>query len=614
MGVRNIKKQLAGVEDLLLGVGTQVQERNSGSVPITKINLVGIVDTIEALATLDVTKYTTAIVKDLDRGGTFEWSATGTANGGTVFAGVSGYWHRQYSGAVNVKWFGAHSTTEAGFKTFDSTIAIQSASYIGGTVIADGTFAITKLTLNNPVSFLGHFIVTPITSDDWTIEINSTYVSFEQLDFNFPAINKSTHKGLFIKKSFFSANRIRVTCNEKAAGIGGQYSAVRIGDGLSSVEQCNIDYIGTYGFDYPVYIDTTSNINIGEINCNFYRRGVYVKDCKYLEIKSINCAYISSNCVGSPGENALLVESVTGHETTSNITIGSIDVNQSGEHGVRLGGGNVISNFFVDTIHTKRTGSGVGTGIEPDNHGGCGFKVLGSTVLGIDFKHKNINVGKITVEGIVNSTRFDGTNFAGIQLGKCENVVIGDCQVVPELDATRTPIGYSARNGIEIIGCSNVTVDNLQAIYPKFTGAYIYSGPAYDLVTNPYYYGVNENISINNIIVKDTVRGVELSNALDYTATQYNINVSNAKFYNVTNAVYVFEVSGGYKGTYSNCSIQFDANTVSSDIVMAPLTGVYIDGKFSNASVLPFGQKGSVGSTLVNKDTAHEYKISSSSS
>ena len=65
-----------------------------------------VVDTVEDLLTIP-SSYTTAIVRDLNRGGTFIWSTTGTANGGTVFAGVSGYWIRQYSGAVDVKWFGA---------------------------------------------------------------------------------------------------------------------------------------------------------------------------------------------------------------------------------------------------------------------------------------------------------------------------------------------------------------------------------------------------------------------------------------------------------------------------------------------------------------------------
>ena len=64
------------------------------------------VSTIADLASVP-SSYTTAIVKDLDRGGTFIWSSTGTANDGTVFTGATGYWTRQYSGAVNVKWFGA---------------------------------------------------------------------------------------------------------------------------------------------------------------------------------------------------------------------------------------------------------------------------------------------------------------------------------------------------------------------------------------------------------------------------------------------------------------------------------------------------------------------------
>lgn len=75
-----------------------------------------ILDTVDDLATYNGTGL--IIVKDLNRGGTFV-SKTATEidpntgslyviNGGTVFAKLGGgFWVRQYSGAVNVKWFGA---------------------------------------------------------------------------------------------------------------------------------------------------------------------------------------------------------------------------------------------------------------------------------------------------------------------------------------------------------------------------------------------------------------------------------------------------------------------------------------------------------------------------
>ena len=107
---RLIQKQLAGVEDLLLGIGTATQARATGPKTITKINadqLQGalVIDTIDELLTLNPTLLVegTCIVKDENRGGTFVYDASKSAinNGGTIFNG----WTRQYDGSVSAKWF-----------------------------------------------------------------------------------------------------------------------------------------------------------------------------------------------------------------------------------------------------------------------------------------------------------------------------------------------------------------------------------------------------------------------------------------------------------------------------------------------------------------------------
>jgi len=120
------------------------------------------IDNIEDLETYTGTGL--VMVKDINSGGTFVSKTaieidpnTGSlysVNDGTVFAKLGGgFWARQYTGSVNVKWFGAK-----GDGINDDTLAIQKALDLGRAVVAPaGVFLVDNISIQQHGAVLkGH--------------------------------------------------------------------------------------------------------------------------------------------------------------------------------------------------------------------------------------------------------------------------------------------------------------------------------------------------------------------------------------------------------------------------------------------------------------------------
>ena len=110
-----------------------------------------VVADIDELLLLNTNKEinTTAIVKDSNRGGVFNYDATqsGVNNGGTIFNG----WTRDYSGAVQASWFGAVDNS-SGSENIDMDITLAHDEYI---FITPKYNSYGQMTLNNtPIKIL----------------------------------------------------------------------------------------------------------------------------------------------------------------------------------------------------------------------------------------------------------------------------------------------------------------------------------------------------------------------------------------------------------------------------------------------------------------------------
>ena len=105
------------------------------------------VNTVEDLASIaNPSINDTVVVTEEGRGGVFIYRVDGTSNDGTIFDSSStGKWHRQYEGAINVKWFGAvgDGITDD-YNSIQSTIDVAEDNQGGVVYFPQGVYKINS--------------------------------------------------------------------------------------------------------------------------------------------------------------------------------------------------------------------------------------------------------------------------------------------------------------------------------------------------------------------------------------------------------------------------------------------------------------------------------------
>lgn len=369
--------------------------------------------------------------------------------------------------------------------------------------------------------------------------------------------------GVIITGSRVNIGLLKVTSPTSGAGsAGGDWNAVRVGPNSGTATDVFVREVVTENFDRPVVVQNISGGRIGFISVTTYRRGVYIKDCAYLNIGGGKITGISANSTGSAGDNGLLIESLSAHGSAHDIRIENMNIHDAGEHAYRIGGALVARNIWHVNCHAKNSGAANnGASYPPGNNGGCGFKALGPTSV-FGSMHHNIHYVDCSVES-VNATsianvaaRAGKSNFAGFQLGKVfGGSIVNPVVLIPQADSgTYAETGNSCFNGIEIIGCRKVTVTNPQIQRPYNSGIYIY-----DFSDGVNDYGQTDDIDIlGGHVNSPGVAGVEVDCSV---ITMRRITVSGRL--QINGGQYAVKVAKSGTGAFTACGADVKSTTAT---------------------------------------------------
>lgn len=302
--------------------------------------------------------------------------------------------------------------------------------------------------------------------------------------------------GVRIAGSNVRIGLLKINTPSRAAAQGGAWVGAKIGPDTGTATNVVIDRIESDLWDRAFTVQNITGGSIGYVDIQRYKRGLYLNNCKDFNVYGGHIRTGSVGNTGKAGENGVLIESRGGDFSTERVRIMNVTVENAGEHGFRIGADtNRVRDIWHVNCLSRRHGSGYGTETGPndDDHGGCGFKALGPTLVSGKRLENIFYINCVAEDGVIDSA-VDRPNFAGFQIGKCYNAQLVNPTVRPAPSGTYAdPATYSSLRGIEIIGCENVVISNPNIIAPKVAGIHVYDG---DTAGGTYDWGISNNIKV----------------------------------------------------------------------------------------------------------------------
>lgn len=245
-----------------------------------------------------------------------------------------------------------------------------------------------------------------------------------------------------------SVDSIAVLPEAEGTGVGNTRNN---GVAMTNATSVRIGSIMVKNFENATRMENCNGVRIDDLQVVTYRLGMYITNSKNVSIRDGWIRGRSAASTGGPGDNGLLIDS-TEHGGTCDVSVHMV-VEDSAEHGYRIGGNKIVRSVKYDRCTARNTGA-------------SGFKALGGTISDGNY-HEDIAYSNCTVIDAGKNDNLSG-NQCGVMVQMCVRCTITD------LNVFRVNKPYSAHTGIRVTGCTDVLVSN-----PVINGTF-QSGVSFD--------------------------------------------------------------------------------------------------------------------------------------